>query len=394
MVLKLITKEVLENTSLPALFLDDAAFESNCASIASKSNGKRIRVASKSIRSVEVLRRIIDSHENYQGVMCFTPNEAIFLAEQGFDDLLLGYPCWDQETLRKIAALNLQGKKIVCMVDAEEHLEHLETIAKEVAGLFHICIDIDMSTKFGPLHFGVRRSPLQNVEEVLILANKIKQCSHLNLLGIMGYEAQIAGVGDQVPSQFIKNKAVAYMKKKSLSEIARRREMIVKALLNEGFDISLVNGGGTGSIDSTSSEDVVTEVTVGSGLYSPILFDYYHTFQYQPALFFALPIVRIPAPNIYTCLGGGYIASGPAGQDKVPQPIYPEGGKLLSLEGAGEVQTPVLIEGKTLSIGEPIFFRAAKAGEICERFQEIICLSEGQIKQRYKTYRGEGVCFL
>lgn len=384
----------MKQISFPALLLDEAAFESNCKSIAAKANGKTIRIVTKSIRSIKVLQRILESDSVYQGLMCFSPREAIFLVEKGFDDLLIGYPCWDEEALHEIAEHNRNGRKIICMVDSDEHIDFLDRIGKQVNGKLLLCIDVDMSTKFGNLHFGVRRSPLSDEEGVLGLARKIKQSEHLQLIGVMGYEAQIAGVGERMPSQQMKNKVVAYMKKKSINEIATRRKKIVETLHQEGFTLTLVNGGGTGSMDSTSREEVVTELTIGSGIYSPILFDYYSSFQYKPALFFALPIVRIPAPNIYTCLGGGYIASGPAGKDKVPQPVYPKGGKLLSLEGAGEVQTPVYFEQAKLQIGDPVVFRAAKAGEICERFHEIICISNSKIVGRYDTYRGEGVCFL
>ncbi|WP_042350267.1 amino acid deaminase/aldolase [Bacillus massiliigorillae] len=384
----------MKQIPLPALLLDEAAFESNCKSIAAKANGKTIRIATKSIRSAKVLQRILESDSVFKGLMCFSPREAVFLIEKGFDDLLLGYPCWDEEAIGEIAKHNKNGRRIICMVDSEEHIDFLERIGQQVNGKLNICIDVDMSTKFGSLHFGVRRSPLTNEIDVLQVARKIKNCEHLELIGLMGYEAQIAGVGEQMPSQQLKNKVVAYMKRKSIQEIAQRRKRMVDALKQEGFILTLVNGGGTGSMDTTSKEEVVTEITVGSGIYSPLLFDYYSSFQYKPALFFALPIVRIPSPHIYTCLGGGYISSGPAGKDKVPQPVYPKGGRLLPLEGAGEVQTPVYFDEAQLQIGDPIIFRAAKAGEICERFQEIVCISNGQIIERYETYRGEGGCFL
>ncbi|MFE8697268.1 amino acid deaminase/aldolase [Cytobacillus sp. FJAT-53684] len=384
----------IKEVSLPALLLDLDAFDENCKKIAEKANGKTIRIATKSIRSVPILRKILDSSSVFKGLMTFTPHESIFLSEKGFDDILLGYPCWDKEALSKIAQINQTASRIILMVDALEHIDHLHRIAAETNGKFYLCIDLDMSTAFGKLHFGVRRSPLNNEENVLKLAKKIKQSPTLELIGMMGYEAQIAGVGDLMPSQFLKNRFISYLKKKAIPEIAGRRKRVVQKLIDEGISLSLVNGGGTGSLHTTTKEDYVTEVTVGSGFYSPLLFDYYQDFSYKPSLFFALPIVRKPAPHIYTCLGGGYIASGATGKDKLPQPVYPQGGKLLPLEGAGEVQTPVYFENASLEIGDAIIFRAAKAGEICERFKEIICLSDQQIVDRFDTYRGEGACFL
>jgi D-serine deaminase-like pyridoxal phosphate-dependent protein len=390
----LFSTELLKEISLPALLLDLDAFDENCNMIATNSKGKTIRIATKSIRSVPLLKRILDSSPIFKGLMSFTPHESIYLSEKGFDDILLGYPCWDLNALTQISKINLTANKIILMVDSFEHIDHLHKIAAETEGKFYLCIDIDMSTAFANLHFGVRRSPLNNEEDVLRLARKIKQYPNLDLIGMMGYEAQIAGVGDLMPSQFFKNRFVTYLKKRSIPEIAQRRGKVFQRLKDEGIPLSLVNGGGTGSLHTTTKENYITEVTVGSGFYSPLLFDYYQEFSYKPSLFFALPIVRKPTPHIYTCLGGGYIASGAAGKDKMPKPIYPAGGKLLSLEGAGEVQTPVYFENASLEIGDAIVFRAAKAGEICERFKEIVCISNQQIINQFNTYRGEGACFL
>lgn len=385
---------VAKQLSLPALLLDLDAFDDNCKQIVNKANGKNIRIATKSIRSVGVLNRILESDSTFQGLMCYSSKEAVFLANKGFDDILIGYPCTDKASLKEISLLTANGRSIICMVDAVEHIDLLEAVAAEANGKFYVCIDVDMSTNFPFLYFGVRRSPLQNERDVVHLAHKIKSCKHVELKGIMGYEAQIAGVGDDVPNQNLKNRLVTFLKKKSRKTVEDRRKTIVEALRKEGFSLEFVNGGGTGSLHTTASDDVVTEVTVGSGFYSPLLFDYYRDFHYKPSLFFALPVVRKPTANIYTCLGGGYIASGPSGKDKIPQPVFPPNGKLLKFEGAGEVQTPVYFEREQLEIGDPIIFRHAKAGEICERFNEIICFRDGEIVNRYQTYRGEGVSFL
>ena len=386
--------KMAKQLTLPALILDLDAFDKNCRKIAAMANGKKIRIASKSIRSIAVLKRILNSSSVFQGIMSFSSREAVFLAENGVDDILIGYPTWDDDAHLKIAKLNKDGHKITCMVDSEEQIEKLSDLAEQAEGLIYICIDVDMSTKFGSLHFGVRRSPLKTVEDVVHLARKIKAHPRLKFNGIMGYEAQIAGVNDESPYQKVKNVAIRFMKSKSIAKIERLRKSVVEALKEEGFQLEIVNGGGTGSLHTTTKEEVVTEVTAGSGFYSPLLFDYYRDFQYKPSLYFALPVVRKPAPNIFTCLGGGYIASGPHGEDKVPKPVYPPNGKLLPFEGAGEVQTPVMFKNAELTIGNPIVFRAAKAGEICERFNEIVCVANGEVVDRYLTYRGEGKCFL
>jgi D-serine deaminase-like pyridoxal phosphate-dependent protein len=191
------------------------------------------------------------------------------------------------------------------------------------------------------------------------------------------------------------NQMIRLLKMHSRLKIVKKRREVAKSLQKEGYPIRFFNGGGTGSISHTVQEDVITEITVGSGFYAPMLFDYYTDFRFKPAAGFAIEVTRKPTSGIYTCLGGGYVASGSAGKDKLPQPYLPFGAKLLDLEGAGEVQTPICYQGEEkIDLGDPIFMRHSKAGELCERFQELIWIAEGKIVHRAKTYRGEGKCFL
>lgn len=382
----------IEFLSMPALFLDLDAFDRNCQAIALHAKGKKIRVATKSIRSIEVIKRILASNECYQGIMTYTAGESLTLVKQGFNDILLGYPSMDEKFLSIIARDH--AKEITVMVDSLAHVDYLIKLAKSVYGQFSVCIDIDMSTNIFGFHFGVRRSSLRSPSEVLAIVEAINASEVLHWKGIMGYEAQIAGVGDNVPHSYGKNTIIRLMKQKAKREVKRKRAEIAIALQQRGYTPALVNGGGTGSIHYTATDEQVSEMTVGSGFYSPLLFDYYQEIKYEPALFFAVPIVRQAKKNIYTCLGGGYIASGVTDRTKMPLPVYPYGMKLLPMEGAGEVQTPLSYSKGRLSIGSAVVFRAAKAGEVCERFTEIHCYSENQSTFTLKTYRGEGMCFL
>jgi D-serine deaminase-like pyridoxal phosphate-dependent protein len=160
-----------------------------------------------------------------------------------------------------------------------------------------------------------------------------------------------------------------------------------------GLTLRFVNGGGTGSLHTTSRETAVTEVTAGSAFFAPLLFDHYHDFRFQPAAGYAIQIVRQPKPGLYTCLGGGYPASGQTGPDKSPQPYLPVGARLDGNEGAGEVQTPIHYTGpEKLALGDPIFMRHAKAGELCERFNTLLLLRNGRLHEEVTTYRGDGQC--
>ncbi len=387
-------RDLVRGRRLPLAFCDLGLFDENVAAIARRAGGTPIRVASKSVRCRALLRRILD-HDAYRGVMCFTAAEAAFLADDGFDDLLVAYPTVDRDEL--VAALEWvkKGTRIVLMVDDPEQVRRIDALADEVGVVADLCIDVDMSMRLPGLHFGVRRSPVRTAAEAAAVARVIARAGSVRLVGAMGYEAQIAGLADAVPGKAPMMAVVRALKGRSITELTARRGAVVDALRRGGADLEFVNGGGTGSLESTSRDPSVTEVTAGSGFFSPALFDAYRDFQHQPAVAFALPVTRRPAPGIVTCHGGGYIASGATGDDKQPQPYLPRGAELLPLEGAGEVQTPVkLPPGTTVAIGDPIFFRHAKAGELCERFATLALVEGDSIVEEVPTYRGDGKTFL
>jgi D-serine deaminase-like pyridoxal phosphate-dependent protein len=388
-------REIFRGRPMPFAYLDLDLFEENIREIASRAGGKRIRVASKSLRCLAAIRCVLEADACFQGIMCFTAREAAYLANQGFKDLLIGYPTYNAADLGVVAKVTAGGAQITLMVDSIAHIDQIERVAEQYNVRLPVCLDIDMSVEFPGLHFGVWRSPLRGVEDVRPVLERIKESKSVWLDGVMGYEAQIAGVGDQAPGHAAKNALIQQLKKRSLSIIAQRRREVVDFIRTSGIELRFVNGGGTGSELTTRAEPVVTEITVGSGFYSPALFDNYKDFRYQPAVGYAIEIVRKPAPGTYTCLGGGYVASGAAGADKLPQPYLPEGAKLTSLEAAGEVQTPIIYHGvHRLELGDPIFMRHAKAGEVCERFTHLILVKKGEIVEEVPTYRGEGQCFL
>lgn len=388
-------KDALAGRSMPCAFVDVDLLDENIAALRERAGSKTIRVASKSVRCPWVLKRILASDPAYQGIMSFTAREAAFLSGEGFDDILMGYPVWHEGDVQAVCDELRKGKTVIFMIDAPEHVLHLDAIAEREGVTIPVCIDVDMSTEFPGVYFGVRRSGITAPEHVRPVLDALEEASNVTLKAIMGYEAQIAGVPDSMPSNAAKNLLIRQFKKRSIKEIAQRRAALVEAVRARGFKPEVINGGGTGSLESTRAEEHVTEVTVGSGFFSPHQFDYYTGFKHRPAAGYLIEIVRIPKPGIYTCAGGGYVASGAAGRDKLPQPYLPEGASLLTLEGAGEVQTPIEYSGpETLGLGDPILMRHSKAGELCERFNTVLLISDGKIIDEVPTYRGLGQCFL
>ncbi|MGQ5524443.1 alanine racemase [Chitinimonas sp. PSY-7] len=379
----------LQGMALPCALVDLDAFDSNLAAMAQRAAGKPIRLASKSLRVPALIRRALAYGPAYSGILCYSVAEAVALAEQGMDDILVAYPTCQPAVLDVFTSAVATGRHIVAMVDCEQHLLALQAAADCAGTSLEVAFDLDMSFDLPGLHFGVYRSPLNTPGKVMALYTKLKDYPSLQLVGVMGYEAQIAGVGDAVPGKWVENQVVRWLKAWATPRVAARRQEMVAALRQAGALLRFVNGGGTGSLVSTAADTSVTELGAGSGLYTPTLFDYYQDFQHEPAAFFALEACRSAGTGSITCQGGGYVASGAAGKHKLPQPVWPAGLSLLGQEGAGEVQTPLF--GRTdVTVGDTVLFRPAKAGEYLDRFNSVLLLRDGQIVEQVPTYRGMG----
>jgi D-serine deaminase-like pyridoxal phosphate-dependent protein len=370
----------------PFAVVDLAAFDANAADLLRRAHGTALRLASKSVRCRALQHRALDA--GFRGQLCFTLPEALWLAGHGFDDLLVAYPTADRAALRALAE-GPHRDAIAVMVDSREHLELLAS-----SGGARVCLDVDAGwwPAGGRVKIGAKRSPVRTPEQAAALATDAVARPGIELVGLMSYEAHIAGVGDAPPGP--RGAAIRAMQRASARELAQRRAAVVAAV-RAVADLQFVNGGGTGSIERTAAEPAVTEVAAGSGLYGPTLFDSYRAFSPRPAALFALPVVRKPSPVIATVLGGGYLASGPGDRARLPRPVLPAGLRLDRIEGAGEVQTPVLgAAARGLALGDRVWFRHAKAGELCERFATLHLVRDGRIVDEVPTYRGEGQAFL
>ncbi|MFG1758474.1 type III PLP-dependent enzyme domain-containing protein [Micromonospora echinofusca] len=381
----------------PYAVVDLAAFDGNAAALADRAAGKPVRIASKSVRARDLIGRAL-ARPGWAGVMAFTLPEASWLVRTGVtDDALVAYPTVDRGALAALAADPALAAAVTLMIDGTDQLDLVDAVCPPGRRPeLRVCLDLDASWRplGGRVHVGVRRSPVHSARAAGALAATVAARAGFRLVGLMAYEAQIAGLGDAPPGRAVLGSAIRLAQRGSYRELLARRGAAVAAV-REHADLEFVNGGGTGSVAATSADPAVTEVTAGSGLYGPTLFDAYRAWRPTPAAAFACAVVRRPGPGLATVLGGGWIASGPAEDSRLPRPWLPAGLKLIGTEGAGEVQTPLAgTAAGALRVGDRVWFRHAKAGELCEHVNELHLVDGDTVVATVPTYRGEGHAFL
>jgi D-serine deaminase-like pyridoxal phosphate-dependent protein len=376
----------LPDASTPMVVVDLDAFDANADDLARRAGGTPIRLASKSVRVPALIQRAL-AHPGFSGVLAYSLREALWLVEHGVcDDVVLGYPTVDRGALHRLTADPTLLARITLMVDDICQLELVERcrVGEEPV---KIAIDVDAGLRLGPQHVGPKRSPLHEVDDVVALVREATSRGFV-VDGVMTYEGQVAGVPDSVPTQRARSLVVRRLKSASVAQLVQRRTAIARALA-ELVDLRFWNAGGSGSVETTVADPVVTEVAAGSGLLVPGLFDHYASFRPRPAAYFGVPVVRRPSATMATVAGGGFVASGPAGKDRLPQPWAPPGLQLTGLEGAGEVQTPLTGPGAAgLGIGDWVWFRHAKAGELAEHTRTVHLLAGERVVDSVPSYRG------
>jgi len=377
----------------PLMVVDLEAFDANAADLTRRAGGTSIRVASKSLRVPALIARALAT-PGFRGVLGYTLAEALWLVEQGIsDDVVVAYPTVDRGALTRLVGSPSAAAKITLMVDSVEHLDVIDSVRSSKAVPVRVALDVDAGLRVAGQHLGPKRSPLFHADAVFALARTVIARPGFRLVGVMTYEGQVAGLADDVPGQRAHSFAVRRVKALSVTQLQARRAAIVTGL-HELAELEFWNAGGSGSLETSAADPTVTEVTAGSGLLVPALFDHYRAFEPRPAAFFGVPVTRRPGPGVVTVHGGGLVASGAAGPDRLPTPWAPAGLALTSLEGAGEVQTPLTGEpADRLRIGDLVWFRHAKSGELFEHTPTCQLVEGDAIVGAATSYRGHGLAF-
>jgi len=233
----------------PFALIDLDAMNANARDLVRRGGGKPIRLASKSLRCRGLQERVL-AREGFRGTLAYTLPEALWLAGQGARDIVVAYPTADEEALRELAEHSAGGTfsssggdaasaggTIAVMVDSSEQLPLIERAASGVDGArVRVCLDIDAGWRAlgGRVRVGVKRSPAHTPQQAAELAAAVVASEYAQLVGVMMYEAQIAGVGDTPPGRPLRARAIRAMQALSTRELAGRRARVVEAVEADG----------------------------------------------------------------------------------------------------------------------------------------------------------------
>ena len=248
--------------------MDLAAFDHNAANLVRRASRRPMRVASKSVRCRFLLDRVL-ARPGYAGVLCYSLPEALFLCARGTsDNLVVGYPTADRGAMAALAADPAARRGITLMADSPEQLDLID----QAAGPGHPeipavpgarCV---LAAARGPARRAHRRPalPLHTPEQAVAFARAVLARPGFRLVGVMSYEAQIAGLGDAPPGRPVRAAALRLIQRLSAAELRERRGEAIRQI-RALTPLEFVNGGGTGSLETTAADPSVTEVAVARG---------------------------------------------------------------------------------------------------------------------------------
>ena len=274
------------------------------------------------MRCRSLLASMLDHDPGFRGLMTFTLPETLWLHGHGFDDLLVAYPSADREALAELARLESERPPIV-MVDSVEQLDYIESAARAGPAAARVCIELDLGwwPLGGRLKIGVKRSPVRTPAQARALARGDRAAPRASSSqALMGYEAHVAGVGDRPLGKRLQGLRDPPDQGALRCRAGASAAPAAVEAVREVAAVPIVNGGGTGSIHSTRERAPSRRSRPAPAFTRPLSSTATRSSALTPAAMFAMPVVRRPSGGVATLLGGGYLASGAAGPDRLPAP--------------------------------------------------------------------------
>eukprot|EP01064_Diplonema_japonicum_P008145 TRINITY_DN15658_c0_g1_i1.p1 TRINITY_DN15658_c0_g1~~TRINITY_DN15658_c0_g1_i1.p1 ORF type:complete len:448 (+),score=98.53 TRINITY_DN15658_c0_g1_i1:45-1346(+) len=247
--------ECLNDVDTPALCVDLNGIDENKF---------RLEVLVKQSGRMVTARPIVKAHKcseiaKYQlasdvtkGVCCAKVCEAEAVLTAGITDIFISNEIIGRKkTIRLTKAMKSANiTKIRIAVDSIEGADQLEHAAQSDGVHFDVIIEVSC---------GQNRCGVSSPEEAVTIAHHIRQnCAKLNIIGIQAYQGA---------AQHIRSKQDM---KDEIANVVRIASRTKDALQKAGFEITVVTGAGSGTLDHELNSGVFTELQPGSYLFNDV----------------------------------------------------------------------------------------------------------------------------
>ncbi|VWX61774.1 Alanine racemase domain-containing protein [Burkholderiales bacterium 8X] len=267
----------------PFLALDLDRFEHNVRRIADavvRHGQKRWRPHAKSIRSTEIVRRLIAA--GAQGVTCATAREARVMIDGGIEDVLIASQVAQPADLESVALLNRRGS-VAIAVDGRAQLALADAAARRAETRIPVVIEVDI---------GLGRAGVSPGSAGIELARLVQAHPHLHFAGFMAWEGHATRIAD--PAE----------KRLTIEHAVRQLTDTAAACRAAGMPTPIVSCGGTGTFDITSELDGVTELQAGGGVFGDIRYREEFHVPLEPALTLRSTVLARPTARRIVCDAG------------------------------------------------------------------------------------------
>ena len=227
----------------PALVLDLDAMERNLDAMAQhcKRVGLQLRPHCKTHKSVKLAE--LQIARGAIGVCAATIGEAEALACGEAPGILITRPIVSDEQVARLFRLNSQAPDLMIVADRLDNVVALESAAAGSSANLHVVVDVDVND---------HRTGCADIESAVQLARYVNASDVLIFAGLQGY----AGHAQHMVNSTDRRRAVV--------ESNKIASAVAEELTAIGLKPGIVSGGGTGTFDLLTINNVFTELQAGS----------------------------------------------------------------------------------------------------------------------------------
>lgn len=242
--IEFINKDQIET---PALLIDLDVFEKNIEIMTDFMQNKtaKLRPHFKSHKCTTIAHRQISA--GAKGITCAKLSEAEILVNAGIRDVLIANQVVNSEKIVRLVGLSQASKsKLTVAVDNLRNIQDLSLAASKLNTTIYVLIEVDV---------GMKRCGVDDSQEALKLANKIKQSKGLIFEGIQAYEGHL-----------VYNKDINF-KVNGVGEMVKKISKIKDCLEENNVSVNEISGAGTGTYFITGNNTIWTEIQAGSYIF-------------------------------------------------------------------------------------------------------------------------------